>query len=58
MLVDALERYDLDALADVETEVLVDLDTLLSDVQHHADELQDQLAETLADRDRRSDRQC
>ena len=57
VLVDTLERYDPDSLANLETEVLVDLDTLLSDVQHRADELRHQIGDALADRDRHSDRQ-
>lgn len=53
VLVDTLEHYDPDSLADLETEVLVDLDTLLSDVQHHVDELRHQIEDALADRNSR-----
>jgi len=50
LLVDALERYDLASPADIETEVLVDLHTVLTDVQQNADKLQQQIADTLTDR--------
>jgi len=38
LLVDALERHEVEALEDVETGTLIDLYTLLSDVQRDADD--------------------
>jgi len=40
LLVDALERHEVEALEDVETGTLIDLYTLLSDVQRDADDPQ------------------
>jgi len=50
LLIDALERHPLDRPEDVETNVLVDLYTLLSDVQRDADDLRQEIADTLLDR--------
>jgi len=50
LLVDALERHEVTALEEVETGVLIDLYTLLSDVQRDADDLRKEIADTLLDR--------
>ncbi|MGQ3330694.1 hypothetical protein [Halorubrum sp. FL23] len=50
LLVDALERHEVTTLEDVETGVLIDLYTLLSDVQRDADDLRKEIADTLLDR--------
>lgn len=50
LLVDALERHDLAALADLDTGVLVNLYTLLSDVQRNANDLRKEVADILLDR--------
>jgi len=50
LLVDALERHELDALEDSDTDSLINLYTLLSDVQRNADDLRQQLADVLLDR--------
>jgi len=50
LLVDALERHEVEALEDVETGTLIDLYTLLSDVQRDADDLRKEIADTLLDR--------
>jgi len=50
LLVDALERHEVTALEEVETGVLIDLYTLLSDVQRNADDLRKEIADTLLDR--------
>ncbi|QAU14555.1 hypothetical protein EKH57_17955 (plasmid) [Halorubrum sp. BOL3-1] len=50
LLVDALERHEVTALEAVETGVLIDLYTLLSDVQRNADDLRKEIADTLLDR--------
>ena len=50
LLVDALERHEVDVLEDVETDVLVNLYTLLSDVQRSADDLRKDVADVLLSR--------
>ncbi|WP_306061102.1 hypothetical protein [Natronococcus wangiae] len=50
LLVDALERYDVSELEDLETASLVNLYTLLSDVQRDADDLRGDVANVLLDR--------
>lgn len=50
LLIDALERHDPTALEDLETQTLVNLYTLLSDVQRNADELRQDVRATLLDR--------
>ena len=50
LLIDALERHDLAALEDTETPALVNLYTLLSDVQRNADELRKEIRSLLLDR--------
>ncbi len=50
LLIDALERHDIDALDDLETGKLVNLYTLLSEVQRGADDLRQQVADVLLDR--------
>ena len=50
LLIDALEREDLTALDEVETPALVNLYTLLSDVQRNANDLRKDLADVLLDR--------
>jgi len=50
LLVDALERHPMTDLTDVETDPLVDLYTLLSDVQRNANELRQEIADVLLDR--------
>jgi len=50
LLVDVLERHEVEALEDVETEMLIDLYTLLSDVQRGSDDLRKEIADTLLDR--------
>ena len=50
LLVDALERHDVGALEDVETNGLVNLYTLLSDVQRNADDLRQDVADVLLNR--------
>ncbi|WP_281195747.1 hypothetical protein [Halorubrum sp. F4] len=50
LLVDALERHEVTALEDVETGALIDLYTLLSDVQRNANDLRKEIANTLLDR--------
>jgi len=50
LLVDALERHDVDVLEDVETDALVNLYTLLSDVQRNANDLRKDVADVLLDR--------
>jgi len=50
LLVDALERHEVTALEDVETGALIDLYTVLSDVQRNANDLRKEIAETLLDR--------
>jgi len=50
LLIDALERHELDAVEDLETDSLVNLYTLLSDVQRNANDLRKQIANILLDR--------
>jgi hypothetical protein len=50
LLIDALERHNPDAIEDLETDELVDLYTLLSDVQRGADDLRQQVTGVLLDR--------
>ncbi len=50
LLIDALERYDPTALGDLETQTLVNLYTLLSDVQRNANNLRQEVRATLLDR--------
>jgi len=50
LLIDALERYDPTALAELETPQLVNLYTLLSDVQRNANDLRQDVRATLLDR--------
>lgn len=50
LLIDALERHDPTAMADLETDTLIDLYTLLSDVQRGANDLRQDIADILLDR--------
>ena len=50
LLVDALERHDVDVLEELETDTLVNLYTLLSDVQRNADGLRKDVADVLLTR--------
>lgn len=50
LLIDALERYDMTDPADVETDALVNLYTLLSDVQRDANDVRQEVADVLLDR--------
>ncbi|MFB6198922.1 MAG: hypothetical protein ABEI52_11760, partial [Halobacteriaceae archaeon] len=50
LLIDALEQQPIDQLADLDTYVLVNLYTLLSDVQRNANDLRQEIANTLLDR--------
>jgi hypothetical protein len=50
LLVDALERHDLDTFEDLETDALVNLYTLCSDVQRNADSLRKEIADVLLTR--------
>jgi hypothetical protein len=50
LLIDALERHDPTDLAGMETPALVNLYTLLSDVQRNADDLRHEVREVLLDR--------
>ena len=50
LLIDVLEREDLTALDGLETSVLVNLYTLLSDVQRNANDLRTDVSEVLLDR--------
>ena len=50
LLIDALERQDVSDLTALETEALVNLYTLCSDVQRNADELRQDIADVLLDR--------
>jgi hypothetical protein len=50
LLIDALERHDVDDLTGQETDVLVNLYTLLSDVQRSANDLRQEIADVLLDR--------
>ncbi len=50
LLVDALERHDISDLSDRETNALVNLYTLCSDVQRNANEFRQEIADVLLDR--------
>jgi hypothetical protein len=50
LLIDALERNELEVLEDVETPALVNLYTLLSDVQRNANDLRQEVRSVLLDR--------
>ncbi|MDR5674750.1 hypothetical protein RH858_16630 [Halalkaliarchaeum sp. AArc-GB] len=50
LLVDALERHDVATLDDMETDALVNLYTLLSDVQRNANEFRKNVADVLLNR--------
>ena len=50
LLVDALERYDVTTPAEIETDALVNLYTLLSDVQRNANDLRHDVADVLLNR--------
>ncbi|SMO35569.1 hypothetical protein [Halorubrum cibi] len=50
LLVDALERHDVTTLSEMETDALVNLYTLLSDVQRNANDLRQDVAEVLLTR--------
>ena len=50
LLVDVLERHEVTALNGVETGTLIDLYTLLSDVQRNANDLRKEIADTFLDR--------
>jgi len=50
LLIDALERHDVTTLEDVETPVLVNIYTLLSDVQRNANDLRRDVRAVLLDR--------
>lgn len=50
LLIDALERHDVTTLEDVETPPLVNLYTLLSDVQRNANDLRQDVRSVLLDR--------
>ncbi|MFB6201405.1 MAG: hypothetical protein ABEI98_05280 [Halorhabdus sp.] len=50
LLIDALERHELTPLEDLETNALVNLYTLLSDVQRGANDLRQDVADVLLDR--------
>ncbi len=47
LLIDALERHDVTALSELETDALVNLYTLLSDVQRDANEFRKEIADVL-----------
>jgi len=50
LLVDALERHNVSALSELETDALVNLYTLCSDVQRNANEFRQDVADVLLDR--------
>jgi hypothetical protein len=50
LLVDALERHDVDILEDMDTDALVNLYTLLSDVQRNANDFRQDVADVLLNR--------
>lgn len=50
LLVDALERHEVEALKGIDTDALVNLYTLLSDVQRNANDLRQDVADVLLDR--------
>jgi len=50
LLIDALERHDVSDLSELETDALVNLYTLCSDVQRNANEFRQNIADVLLDR--------
>ncbi|WP_338072136.1 hypothetical protein [Haloarcula rubripromontorii] len=50
LLTDALERHDVDTFGDIETDTLVDLYTMLSDVQRSANDLRKEVADVILSR--------
>ena len=50
LLVDALERHEIEVLEEIETDLLVNLYTLLSDVQRNANDLRQNVASVLLNR--------
>jgi len=50
LLIDALERHDVTTLTEMETDALVNLYTLLSDVQRNANDLRQDVSEVLLNR--------
>ncbi len=50
LLIDALERHEVESLTDLETGTLVNLYTLLSDVQRNSNNLRQDVADVLLDR--------
>jgi hypothetical protein len=50
LLTDTLERHDMDDLTAIETDALVNLYTILSDVQRSADDLRKEIADVLLNR--------
>jgi hypothetical protein len=50
LLIDALERHDPSNLTELDTDALVNLYTLLSDVQHEANDLRQDIADVLLNR--------
>ncbi|MFQ3284188.1 MAG: hypothetical protein ACI9TI_001232 [Natronomonas sp.] len=50
LLIDALERHDVTDLSDLETDALVNIYTLCSDVQRNANEFRQDVADVLLDR--------
>jgi hypothetical protein len=50
LLVDALERHDVDILEDMDTDALVNLYTLLSDVQRNSNDFRQDVADVLLNR--------
>lgn len=50
LVTDTLERHDMSDLAELESDVLVDLYTVLSDVQRSANELRKEISDVLLDR--------
>ncbi|WP_435186773.1 hypothetical protein [Halobellus sp. EA9] len=50
LLVDALERHEVDVLEEMDTDALVNLYTLLSDVQRNANDLRQDVADVLLNR--------
>jgi len=50
LLVDALERHEVDVLEEMDTDALVNLYTLLSDVQRNANDLRQDVADVLLQR--------
>ncbi|MBP1922781.1 hypothetical protein J2751_001797 [Halorubrum alkaliphilum] len=50
LLVDALERHEMEVLEDMDTDALVNLYTLLSDVQRNANDLRKDVADVLLNR--------